>query len=437
MDLLLDAVCVVDREGRFMFVSAACERIFGYTPEEMVGLASIDLVHPDDRERTRQAVREILSGELKPHFENRYVRKDGRIAHIMWSARWSEADQVRVAVARDITERKRAEARQTALYAISEAANTAEDLAQLYPRIHEVVNDLLPAGSFCVAVHDAESGEIDIPYCADQSDSDSSPHMPEFRALITEVVRSGQGLLLTPGVAQSAPSLTSTVLPWPAWLGVPLESGNDIIGALAVYSSAPGVRYNEEDKELLQFVSVQVASAIERSRTHSQLRYMAQYDQLTDLPNRALFMDRLKAALARARMEDRRLAVLYLDMDEFKKVNDTHGHATGDLLLREVARRLKRCVRESDTVGRLGGDEFIVLLEGIADPQDASVIAGKILSAVGGTYELDGVALYMSPSIGTAVYPGDGEDENQLIRHADNAMYMEKKRGVKSPGTMG
>lgn len=142
MDLLLDAVCVVDREGYFLFVSAASERIFGYTPEEMIGRAVIDFVHPGDRERTLQTVNEILNGELKPYFENRYVKKDGKIAHIMWSARWSESEQIRVAVARDITERKRAESMQAAVYAISEAANTPGDLQALFQSIHEVVDDL-------------------------------------------------------------------------------------------------------------------------------------------------------------------------------------------------------------------------------------------------------------------------------------------------------
>jgi PAS domain S-box-containing protein len=104
MDLMLDAICVVDVDGRYLFVSAACERIFGYTPEEMLGRPMIELVYPPDRERTLAAAAEIMAGQPKPHFENRYVRKDGQVVHIMWSARWSEADQARIAVARDITE---------------------------------------------------------------------------------------------------------------------------------------------------------------------------------------------------------------------------------------------------------------------------------------------------------------------------------------------
>src|SRR3546814_99282 len=115
IELLLDAVCVVDPDGRFVFVSAACERIFGYTPEEMLGRRSIDLVHPDDRESTLRVVDELHAGTDQFAFENRYVRKDGTTAHIMWSARWSKFDNFRVAVARDISERKRAQARKDAI----------------------------------------------------------------------------------------------------------------------------------------------------------------------------------------------------------------------------------------------------------------------------------------------------------------------------------
>ena len=107
IDDLLDAICIVDREGRFIFISAACERIFGYTPKEMIGKAMLDMVVPQDRAITLQAANEIMSGHPKPDFENRYIRKDGQVVHIMWSARWLEADQVRIAVARDITSASR------------------------------------------------------------------------------------------------------------------------------------------------------------------------------------------------------------------------------------------------------------------------------------------------------------------------------------------
>lgn len=299
MDLLLDAVCVVDREGYFLFVSAAGEQIFGYTPEEMIGRAVIDFVHPGDRQRTLQAVNEILNGELKPYFENRYVRKDGKIAHIMWSARWSESEQIRVAVARDVTDRRHADSKQAALYAISEAANAAGDLPALFQRIHEVVDDLLLATNFIVALYDAGNDELSFPYYAHPDSVAPAPQTLKSNSLIAQVIRTGQALLLTPDTA-------APVLPQPDtvaspetlnWLGVPLDSAAGVIGALVVLSSADEVRFTAQDRELLQFVAVQVVAAVERKRLHSRLEHMAQYDQLTGLANRTLFLDRLQRAL--------------------------------------------------------------------------------------------------------------------------------------------
>jgi PAS domain S-box-containing protein len=122
MALLLDAICVVDTHGCFVSVTGACERIFGYLPEEMIGRPMLELVFHEDRARTLCAVDNVMAGQLQRHFENRYVRKDGRIVHIMWSARWSETDQVRVAVARDVTERNHADSTLAARHANSDAA---------------------------------------------------------------------------------------------------------------------------------------------------------------------------------------------------------------------------------------------------------------------------------------------------------------------------
>src|SRR5690606_21525137 len=124
-------------------------------------------------------------------------------------------------------------------------------------------------------------------------------------------------------------------------LGVPLTCGSETIGALVLQSYTDAARYSEQYKQLLQFVADQVTAAIERKRTHLQLEFLARYDHLTQLPNRAQFLDRLQDALQRAKRNTVRLAVLYLDMDNFKQINDTFGHTTGDYLLREVAKRLK------------------------------------------------------------------------------------------------
>ncbi|CAI8783349.1 Diguanylate cyclase with PAS/PAC and GAF sensors [Pseudomonas sp. IT-196MI5] len=429
IDLLLDAVCAVDKQGRFVFVSAACERIFGYSADEMIGETMIDMVHPADRQRTLDAAREIMGGEPKLNFENRYLRKDGSVVHILWSARWSEDDQLRIAVARDITERKQAESRQAALYAISEAAHAAEDLLALFKRIHMIIGEWLPALNFSVALYDERCAQLNFPYHVD--DHEPQPEQPGTMTgrLCTEVIRTGQPILLTPD--QSAPPAGFEVLLTgqnaPCWLGVPLNSQNGTIGALIVKSIPGGERYTEQDKELLQYVCAQVATAIERKQLHARLQYMAQYDQLTQLPNRELLRDRLKASLQAAREDRGRMALLYVDLDRFKQVNDTHGHAVGDMLLQAVANRLKGCVRETDTVARIGGDEFVVLLHSIRAAGDTDIVVEKIRQVLVQPLRLDGHSVNIQPSIGVARYPDHGTEEKQLFRHADEAMYCAKR----------
>jgi len=430
IDLLLDAVCAVDKQGRFVFVSAACEQVFGYTPDELIGKAMIDLVHPADRQRTLDAAREIMGGEPKLNFENRYLRKDGRVVHILWSARWSEVDQLRIAVARDITGRKQAESRQAALYAISEAAHAAEDLLALFKRIHLLIGEWLPAMNFSVALYDEHCSQLNFPYHVD--DLEPQPEQPGTVTgrLCAEVIRSGQPILLTPDQDNAPEGFEALVAGQesPCWLGVPLNSQNGTIGALIVKSVAGGERYTEQDKELLQFVCAQVATAIERKQLHARLERMAQYDALTQLPNRALLRDRLKSSLTLAQLDGGRMALLYVDLDRFKEVNDNHGHAVGDMLLQAVANRLKGCVRETDTVARIGGDEFVVLLHSIHAADDADIVAAKIRQVLAQPLRLDGHSLTIRTSIGVALYPEHGTEEKQLFRHADEAMYTAKRQ---------
>ncbi|MDY0069478.1 MAG: diguanylate cyclase [Porticoccaceae bacterium] len=430
IDLLVDAICVVDAEGRFLYVSGAGERIFGYRPEEMLGRRMIELVHPDDRDLTLGVVTEIMAGELQPHFENRYIRKDGEVVHIMWSARWSEADQVRITVARDITQRKRAEAMQAALYAISEAAHSAGGLPELFARIHGIVGDLMPAPNFCIALYDADTDLLTFPYYVDERRPLPQPRELAAFPGCEAVIRGGQTLFVTPenpGIVMANHNGERGDPPL-YWLGVPLKTANGILGALVLRSYAETTRYSERDTELLQFVSAQIAAATERRQLFSRLQFNALYDPLTRLPNRALFHDRLQSALARARREGQTLALLFIDLDNFKTVNDNLGHAAGDQLLQQAARRLEQCVRASDTVARFGGDEFVVLLDR-ARAQDGAALAAKIHGALVRPFELAGEVAQVTPSIGIAVFPDHGEDESALLDHADSAMYR-AKRGV-------
>lgn len=270
IDQLLEAICVVDANGCFLYLSSGCERIFGYKSTEMVGRPMIELVHPEDRERTLLAASEIMAGDQKIDFENRYIRKDGQIAYIQWSARWSEDQKVRVAVARDIT----------------------------------------------------------------------------------------------------------------------------------------------KHKQLLE-----------------QLQHIAFYDPLTQLPNRALFEDRLQQSLARARREQGMLALCFIDLDKFKEVNDQYGHAAGDLCLKKVAELLLHSVRETDTVARLGGDEFVIVMDAVTEQSAVLSSLHNLLLKLQQPFVFEQHQLQLSGSIGIALFPLHGQDQASLLAAADRAMYKAKQAG--------
>ena len=167
----------------------------------------------------------------------------------------------------------------------------------------------------------------------------------------------------------------------------------------------------------------------ERQRAVEQARHQAEHDALTGLPNRTLFMDRLEQALAAVARQHRQFALMFIDLDHFKAVNDNHGHEAGDAVLQEVARRLRRCVRRVDTVSRLGGDEFVVLLADIGGVDQAAHVAATIMQSVARPIEAEVGPLSLSVSIGIAICPSDGEDPKTLLRHADVAMYHAKESG--------
>ena len=168
----------------------------------------------------------------------------------------------------------------------------------------------------------------------------------------------------------------------------------------------------------------------ELRESEARFRYLAQYDELSGLPNRAMFKDRLRHAIVQAKRDKSLLALMYLDLDKFKPINDNLGHHVGDMLLRAVAERMQQCVRESDTVARMGGDEFMILLPVIELEQDALLVAEKIRAAISEPFEVSGGhILQVSCSIGIALYPQHGNDEIELSKNADNAMYRAKELG--------
>ena len=167
----------------------------------------------------------------------------------------------------------------------------------------------------------------------------------------------------------------------------------------------------------------------ERMRTQKRLQFLAHHDVLTTLPNRLLFMDRIEQEIAHAKRHRTRIALLFLDLDRFKKINDTLGHSIGDRLLKQLAARLKHCLRQEDTVARLSGDEFAVLLSNFRQPDDVLPITHKLLQQFSEPFLIDSHELFITTSIGIAVYPDDGDDADTLLKHADTAMYAAKATG--------
>jgi diguanylate cyclase (GGDEF)-like protein/PAS domain S-box-containing protein len=172
-----------------------------------------------------------------------------------------------------------------------------------------------------------------------------------------------------------------------------------------------------------------LADITERKQSEERMRHIAQHDALTGLPNRMSLLTRLAQLLPEARRHGWKIAMMFLDLDRFKIINDTLGHQIGDELLREVACRLSAVVRETDFVARLGGDEFVIILPGIASAADAAIVAGKAISALSSAIEANGHELHTSPSIGISVFPDDGPDGDTILKNADTAMYHAKAAG--------
>jgi diguanylate cyclase (GGDEF)-like protein/PAS domain S-box-containing protein len=255
-----------------------------------------------------------------------------------------------------------------------------------------------------------------------------------FGTPCNEVIQHG-AQLYTEGVAENFPSDEALVtLKIEGYAGVPIRNlKREVIGVVWVISRSP-LRLEPDWQDVMEIIAARISAEIERKQANEKLEHQATYDALTDLPNRRLLIDRLNQAQSNCRRHNHKGAIIFLDLDHFKIINDSLGHAAGDLLLTEVGKRLRNQIRDEDTASRLGGDEFVVLFSELnSDPkiaaQQASQGAGKIQSALSEPFSIQGNELHVTPSLGIVIFPMDNENSEDILKYADSAMYRAKEAG--------
>jgi diguanylate cyclase (GGDEF)-like protein len=405
-------------------------------------------VHPEDAPRAAQAFASLVAGnDVVSGVELRIRIKSGGYFWRSFAAAVIERDRegrinAMTGIVSDIHRYRFAEQTQAALYKISEAAQADDDFAALLARIHHIIAELIPAKNLFVALLDSNTQIVSFPYYVDEHDEVPTPRVLSDRGLSHRVIRTGQPVLMKPDMRAERIAKGEQIIGTVCmdWLGVPLFADGRVIGALVVQSYTGEVRYTERDMTLLQFVSNQVASSIIRKRHADRLAQFAHYDALTGAANRFLLEDRLTRAIARADRTSGNIALIYFDLDDFKPVNDNFGHAVGDALLCEVSRRVRAQLREVDTFARIGGDEFVVVLDDIRSQDEARLVANKLLLQVSSPFIFESKPIKVGASMGIATYAGaqnqvaaqrinHQQAMNDLLASADAALYRAKANG--------
>jgi diguanylate cyclase (GGDEF)-like protein/PAS domain S-box-containing protein len=435
-------------DGRYLGVNRAWEKLFGISRSAFLGKTVHDLYpHDTDTADRLYASDQVLWKRPGTQtYETAITTADGTRHDAIYykatytNARGGVAGLIGTIV--DITERKQIEKRRAMEYAVTRVLAGSQTLAEAIPKIIETICMTLNWHCGARWARDAESAEL---HCHESWGVDS-PEIQEFLAENSK--RTLQtGFLGDQGLARRAYGTGKPV--WIADLSrsegfrraslvakadlhgafcFPLLVGTEVLGVMEFFHR--DVR--EPDEMLIsaaQSIGSQIGQYMVRKQAEEALQFVAKHDALTGLPNRIMFQDRLELAVARAKRNARRLAVMFIDMDRFKVINDTLGHEAGDSLLREVAARLQQTLRVSDTVARLGGDEFVVLIEDVSDPVYLGTIAQKLIDAFVASFVLFAQEYHVTASIGISTYPDDADDIQALLRNADIAMYRAKEQG--------
>ncbi len=387
-----DTVFLVDLQGNIVYLNEAAYKSRGYDRETLLGMNLADLHGAADfPQRLAQIVQEESA-----FFESVHRCQDGSLMPVEVNARvtHSQGQTLILSVVRDITERRRTEAL----------------LREREARLKEMFENL-------------SSGVVVFRVCQGQFT------IVEFNRAAERLEELGREQVLGKDALSIFPEMQRS--------GV-LNALQRVFD-LGASEHLPAVSYQRgwhngwREYYIYRLANEDLVAIYDditqEKQAEAQMYHLAHYDALTNLPNRTLFTEHLHHALALARRNHGRLALMFIDLDKFKAVNDTLGHDAGDLLLREVAKRMQHCLRESDSLARMGGDEFLVLLSHIEVAQDAIFAAEKLLYALNQPFDLMGNPAKISGSIGVALYPEHGLTEKELVKHADMAMYQAKGAG--------
>ncbi len=423
-------------------------KVFGYPREDVDRTVKswYDATHPDDRDRVESGMRRLIaSGGESWSDEYRFRRRDGSYAEVLDRGhviRDSAGKAVRmIGAMEDVTSRKEGEEKmrkqalqQRLIAEFGQWVLASTGVADVLNRAVELVSVTLKADYCNVLELDTDGKQLLFKAAAGWP--------AEWVGQRTVPVRPGNRIEFA--LSHREPVITkdyedkeeetrfspSPLLQFGVRSGVevPIFGTTGTFGILSAHALKPR-RFGEDDLSFLQSVANILALAIERKGAEERLAYLAQFDALTALPNRHLFHDRLLQTMAQGRRSGNPMAVLYIDLDRFKLVNDTKGHGAGDKLLKAAAARLTQCIRSGDTVGRFGGDEFGAVLSDLAKPGDASIVAQKMIDALARPFDLDGHETYVTASVGITLFPADSEEAGALIMNADTAMYRAKEQG--------
>jgi len=430
-----DGILELKRDGTVSRVNVAFERETGFLGERIVGRPWTQLVAPERREEADDALRRCVCGEAV-EIESQFLDRLGdRIDVALKLVPSTVASEIRgaYAIAKNVSAQRDAEraviehsarVRELYLVAASRGESASEQVdATIRLALRMFDFDFGYVARFVderIAIDNAVGDGWSV--AAGQvfpSASSLTRHLAEIEVLEADDLDD------SPWKADGARANA----PWRSYFAVRLRRGDETYGALAFAARRPRAPLRPLDRDLLQLIALFVEAAIERASYDERIEGLAFTDALTGLPNRVLFDDRIRQAIATAKRYERGFAVMYLDVDRFKDINDEFGHAAGDAVLRGVGERLRATLRESDTIARFGGDEFVVLQPIVDGPADAADLARKVVADLQTPLRVGEIERDVRVSIGIALYPQDGQTIDALMDLADRALYAAKRAG--------